>query len=374
MPSFRELLRETKQHIPEIQPDDAEARLGRGHVPRRPRAGRVRPGHDPRLGVHPPRPPREPGRDEARRPRPRRSSSTAPAGTARRSRPRRSSSSATPTSSRWPVASAAGRTKAAPGSRPQVAHPRAARPLRPPHPPPRGRRGRPAEAAREPGAAARRRRPRLAGRALPRGRGRRHARHRRHGRRRRVEPAAPDPAQHGPHRRAQGRLGEEDAHRSSTPTSTSSPTTSASAPTTCSTSSTATTSIVDGTDNFPTRYLLNDASLLQAHPRRARVDLPLRGSGVGVQALRGPVLPLPAARAAAARARAELRGGRRARRAARHHRLDPGARGDQAAARPRRPARRPAARLRRARAVVPRRSRCAATRSARRAATTRRRS
>ena len=84
-------------------------------------------------------------------------------------------------------------------------------------------------------------RPRLTRRALPRGRGRRHARHRRHGRRRRVEPAAPDPPQHGPHRRAQGRLGEEDAHRSSTPTSTSSPTTSVSAPTTCSTSSTATT-------------------------------------------------------------------------------------------------------------------------------------
>ena len=93
--------------------------------------------------------------------------------------------------------------------------------------------------------------------------------------------------------------------------------------------------IVDGTDNFPTRYLLNDASLLQAHPGRARIDLPLRGSGLGVQALRGPVLPLPAARAAAAGAGAELRRSRRARRAARHHRVDPGARGDQAAARPR---------------------------------------
>ena len=42
--------------------------------------------------------------------------------------------------------------------------------------------------------------------------------------------------------------------------------------------------IVDGTDNFPTRYLLNDASLLEAHPGRARVDLPVRGSGHGVQA------------------------------------------------------------------------------------------
>ena len=104
----------------------------------------------------------------------------------------------------------------------------------------------PAEAARLQGAAARRRRPRLAGRAVP-GRGRRrHPRHHRHGRRRRVEPAAPDPAQHGPDRRAQGRLGQEDADRRSTPTSTSSPTTCASAPTTSSTSSTATTSSSTG--------------------------------------------------------------------------------------------------------------------------------
>ncbi len=63
------------------------------------------------------------------------------------------------------------------------------------------------------GAAARRRRPRLTGRAVPRRRRRRHDRHRRHGRGRRVEPAAPDPAQRRPHRRPQGRLGEEDADR-----------------------------------------------------------------------------------------------------------------------------------------------------------------
>ena len=219
------------------------------------------------------------------------------------------------------------------------------------------------------GAAARRRRPRLARRALPRGRRRRHARHRRHGRRRRVEPAAPDPAQHGPHRRAQGRLGEEDAHRAQ--------------------------------PRRQRRHLrraprrrqrarhhrrlrrhrrrhrqLPDALPAQrrvaaeAHPRRARLDLPLRGPGHGVQPVRRPVLPLPAARAAAAGARAVVRGGRRARRAARHHRLDPGARGDQAAPRPRRPARRPAARLRRARGVVPHLQGAARPRTARRAATT----
>ena len=93
------------------------------------------------------------------------------------------------------------------------ARPRAAQPLQPPPPPARGRRGGPAEAARVEGAAPRRGRPRLARRALPRGRRRRHARHRRHGRGRRVEPAAPDPPQHGAHRRPQGRLRQEDAHR-----------------------------------------------------------------------------------------------------------------------------------------------------------------
>ena len=58
--------------------------------------------------------------------------------------------------------------------------------------------------------------------------------------------------------------------------------------------------IVDGTDNFPTRYLVNDASLLKRHPRRARLDLPLRGPGHGVQPVRRPVLPLHDPRAAAA--------------------------------------------------------------------------
>ena len=37
-------------------------------------------------------------------------------------------------------------------------------------------------------------------------------------------------------------------------------------PTTCSTSSTGTTSSLDGTDNFPTRYLLNDATVLKRIP------------------------------------------------------------------------------------------------------------
>ena len=111
--------------------------------------------------------------------------------------------------------------------------------------------------------------------------------------------------------------------------------------------------VVDGTDNFPTRYLLNDASLLAARARGPRVDLPLRGSSHRLPAVRGPLLPLPAPRASTAGAGAELRRSRRARRAARHHRLNPSARGDQTRPRPRRPARRAAARLRRAGGELP---------------------
>ena len=55
---------------------------------------------------------------------------------------------------------------------------------------------------------------------------------------------------------------------------------------------------------------------LARHPGRARVDLPLRGPGDGLQAARRPVLPLPLPGAAAARARAVVLRGRRARRAA----------------------------------------------------------
>ena len=80
---------------------------------------------------------------------------------------------------------------------------------------------------------------------------------------------------------------------------------------------------------------------LARHPRGSRLDLPLRRPGHRLRAGRRAVLPLPLPAAAAAGARTELRRGRRARRAARNHRLAPGKRGAEARARHRRPAHRP---------------------------------
>ena len=81
---------------------------------------------------------------------------------------------------------------------------------------------------------------------------------------------------------------------------------------------------------------------------RVRLDLPVRGPGHRVHAgPGGAVLPLPVPVAAAARHRAELRRGRRVRRAAGGDRRDPGHRGDQADHRRRRAAGRAAAAVRR---------------------------
>ena len=46
--------------------------------------------------------------------------------------------------------------------------------------------------------------------------------------------------------------------------------------------------VVDGTDNFPTRYLVNDACVLLGKPERLRLDLPLRGPGVRLRRGDGP--------------------------------------------------------------------------------------
>ena len=46
--------------------------------------------------------------------------------------------------------------------------------------------------------------------------------------------------------------------------------------------------MVDGTDNFPTRYLVNDACVLLKQAERLRLDLPLRRSGDRVRVRGGP--------------------------------------------------------------------------------------
>ena len=106
--------------------------------------------------------------------------------------------------------------------------------------------------------------------------------------------------------------------------------------------------IVDGTDNFPTRYLVNDASVWHGIPVVHGSIYRFEGQVTVFDPRERPLLSLPLPVPAAARARAELRRGRRPRRPAGHRRLAPGQRGAEARARDRRVARRPAAPLRRA--------------------------
>ena len=75
--------------------------------------------------------------------------------------------------------------------------------------------------------------------------------------------------------------------------------------------------VVDGVDNFPTRYLLNDASVRLRIPVVCAAILGFEGQLSVFAPVRGPVLPLPLPPAAAGRARAVVRRQRRARRAAR---------------------------------------------------------
>ena len=100
-----------------------------------------------------------------------------------------------------------------------------------------------------------------------------------------------------------------------------------------------TTSSLDGTDNFPTRYLVNDACVLLGKPNVYGSIFRFEGQA-SVFWPEGPMLPLPLSGAAAAGAGALLRGGRRAGRAAGHHRRDPGDGDDQAHSRYRRAAHR----------------------------------
>ena len=132
--------------------------------------------------------------------------------------------------------------------------------------------------------------------------------------------------------------------------------------------------IVDGTDNFPTRYLLNDASLLKRIPVVHGSIFRFEGQVTVFKPYEGPcyrcLLPEPPpAELAPSCAEAGVLG------------VLPGIIGSiqaleaiKVAPRPRRPARRASARVRRARESRSARSRCAATRSARRAVRTRARS
>ena len=78
--------------------------------------------------------------------------------------------------------------------------------------------------------------------------------------------------------------------------------------------------ILDGTDTFETRYILNDAAVAAGIPVVHASRLPVRGPADDLRPVRGPVLPLPLPDPAAARARARLLRGRRPRRRARHPR------------------------------------------------------
>ena len=105
--------------------------------------------------------------------------------------------------------------------------------------------------------------------------------------------------------------------------------------------------IVDGTDNFATRYLVNDACVLLGKPYVWGSIYRFDGQASVFWAEHGPcyrcLYPEPPPPGMVP----SLRRGRRARRALRLDRLDPGQRGDQAAHRHRRAAGRPADDLRR---------------------------
>ena len=112
--------------------------------------------------------------------------------------------------------------------------------------------------------------------------------------------------------------------------------------------------IVDGTDNFPTRYLVNDACVLLRKPNAYGSIFRFEGQASVFGLEKRPLLPVPLPGTAAAGPRPELRGRRRARRAAGPRRHHPGDRSAEADSRRRRTADRPVPDRRRAAHEVPR--------------------
>ena len=110
--------------------------------------------------------------------------------------------------------------------------------------------------------------------------------------------------------------------------------------------------IVDGTDTFETRYILNDAAVIAGIPVVHASVFRFEGQLTVFKPYDGPVLPLPLPDPAAARARPRLLRRRRPRRRARDHGPAPDQRGPEAPARDRRVARRPAAPVRCPRELV----------------------
>ena len=112
--------------------------------------------------------------------------------------------------------------------------------------------------------------------------------------------------------------------------------------------------ILDGTDNFPTRYLTNDACVLLGKPNAYGSIFRFEGQASVFATKDGPcyrcLYPEPPPPGLGA----ELRRGWRAWRAARRHRHDSGDRSDQADHGHRRAARRPVPDLRRAADEIPR--------------------
>ena len=78
--------------------------------------------------------------------------------------------------------------------------------------------------------------------------------------------------------------------------------------------------IVDGTDNFPTRYLVNDACVHNRQTECLRKHFPIRRTSFGFCDRRRPMLSMLIPRTAAAGAGSKLRRRRRARNSARNYR------------------------------------------------------